>query len=63
MASHLTMEERDLLGQLRHRGASQQEIAEALGRSPATISRELTRNRTGGEYLAAQAQRKSEQRR
>lgn len=63
MASHLTMEERDLLGQLRQRGASQQEIAEALGRSPATISRELTRNRTGGEYFAAQAQRKSEQRR
>lgn len=63
MASHLTMEERDLLGQLRQRGASQQEIAEALGRSPATISRELTRNRTGGEYLTAQAQRKSEQRR
>jgi transposase, IS30 family len=63
MASHLTMEERDLLGQLRHQGAAQKEIAEALGRSPSTISRELTRNRTGGEYLAAQAQRKSEQRR
>jgi IS30 family transposase len=63
MASHLTIEERDLLGQLRHQSATQKEIAEALGRSPATISRELTRNRTGGEYLAAQAQRKAEQRR
>jgi transposase, IS30 family len=63
MASHLTMEERDLIVQQQHRGAAQQEIAEALGRSPATISRELRRNRTGGEYLAAQAQRKSEQRR
>jgi IS30 family transposase len=63
MASHLTMEERDLIGQQRHQGAAQKEIAKALGRSPATISRELCRNRTGGEYLAAQAQRKSEQRR
>lgn len=63
MASHLTMEERDLIVQQQHRGAAQQEIAEALGRSPATISRELRRNRTGGEYLAAQAQRKSQQRR
>lgn len=63
MASHLTMQERDLIVQEQHRGAAQQEIAEALGRSPATISRELRRNRTGGEYLAAQAQRKSEQRR
>lgn len=63
MASHLTMQERDLIVQQQHRGAAQKEIAEALGRSPSTISRELTRNRTGGAYLAAQAQRKSQQRR
>lgn len=63
MASQLTIEERDQIAQWKSRQSSQAEIAQALGRSPATISRELTRNRTGEEYLAAQAQRKSEQRR
>jgi IS30 family transposase len=63
MAGHLTLEERDRIVQLRHQGADQQEIAQALGRSPATISRELRRNRTGGEYGAAQAQRVAERRR
>jgi transposase, IS30 family len=63
MASHLTMEERDRIAQGRCQHASQTEIAQALGRSPATISRELRRNRTGSEYHAAQAQRKSERRR
>lgn len=63
MPSHLTVEERDSLARLRHQGANQQEIARAIGRSPSTISRELHRNRTGGEYYAAQAQRQSERRR
>ena len=63
MPSHLTVEERDSLARLRHEGADQQEIARAIGRSPATISRELRRNRTGYEYYAAQAQRQSERRR
>ena len=63
MPGHLTVEERDSLAQLRHEGANQQEIARAVGRSPSTISRELRRNRTGGEYYAAQAQRESERRR
>ena len=63
MASHLTMEERDRIAQGRCQHASQTEIAQALGRSPATISRELRRNRTGGEYYAAQAQQESERRR
>jgi len=63
MASHLTMEERDRIAQWRCQHASQTEIAQALGRSPATISRELRRNRTGREYYAAQAQRESERRR
>ncbi len=63
MANHLTVEERDRIAQLQFRGAEQQEIAKALGRSAATISRELRRNRTDGEYLAAQAQRESERRR
>jgi IS30 family transposase len=63
MANHLTLEERDRIAQLRYRGAEQQEIAQAIGRSAATISRELRRNRTGDEYLAAQAQREAQRRR
>jgi transposase, IS30 family len=63
MAHHLTPEERDRIAQLRHRGAAQKEIAKAVARCPATISRELRRNHTDGEYHAAQAQRKAELRR
>lgn len=63
MACHLTKEERDLLAQLLHRGFSQEQMAEALGRHPGTISRELARNRVGGEYFAAQAQELAERRR
>ncbi len=63
MPSHLTMQERDRIAQLRHQQADQKEIAKALGRCPSTISRELRRNRIGDEYYAAQAQRESERRR
>ena len=63
MANHLTLEERDRIAQLRHRGADQKEIAQAVGRCASTISRELRRNRTDGEYSAAQAQREAERRR
>ena len=63
MPSHLTMEERDRIAQLRYRGADQGEIAKALQRDPATISRELRRNSTDGEYYAGQAQRQAEERR
>jgi IS30 family transposase len=63
MANHLTLEERDRIAQLRYQGADQKEIARALGRCPATISRELRRNRTGDEYYAAQAQREAQRRR
>lgn len=63
MACHLTLDERDRIAQLRHKGADQEEIAKALGRAPATISRELRRNCSGGEYYAGLAQRKAEQRR
>ena len=55
MSSHLTLEERDLLAQLHHQDHSQQEIAQRLKRSPATICRELARNRSGADYYAAQA--------
>ena len=63
MAKHLTLEERDRIAQLRYQEADQKEIAQALRRSPATISRELRRNGTGGDYYAAQAQRESQRRR
>jgi len=63
MARHLTVEERDRIVHLRHKGADQKEIARALERHPATISRELQRNSTDGEYFAAQAQRQAEERR
>ena len=49
--------------QLQHQGANRKEIAQAVGRCPSTISRELRRNRTDGEYYAAQAQREAERRR
>jgi transposase, IS30 family len=63
MARHFTKEERDLLAQLHHRGMLQDEIAKALARDPSVISRELKRNRVGGEYFAAQAQDLADQRR
>lgn len=63
MPSHLTLEERDRIAQLLCRGADRKEIATALNRSPATISRELRRNRAGREYYAGQAQQLAEARR
>lgn len=61
--AHLTKVERDRIAQLRHQGANQREIATALGRSESTVSRELSRNGTRGEYLAAQAEERSQRRR
>jgi IS30 family transposase len=63
MASHLTMQERDRIAQLKNQGANQKEIARALRRSPSTISRELQRNGSGSEYFAAQAQHRAVTRR
>jgi IS30 family transposase len=57
------MQERDHIAQLTYRGANQKEIAQALNRSPATISRELRRNRTQNDYFAAQAQAHADLRR
>ena len=63
MASHLTLEERELIAYRRAAGGSRRAIAEELGRSPSTISRELWRNRSRGEYFPSRAQRQAEQRR
>ncbi len=63
MAHHLTPQERDRIAQLRYQGANQKEIARAVARCPSTISRELRRNSTAGEYYSTQAQWKAAQRR
>ncbi len=59
MAHHLTPQERDRIAQLRYQGANQKEIARAVARCPSTISRELRRNSTAGEYYSTQAQWKA----
>src|SRR2546422_7984620 len=63
MENNLPLEGRDGMAQLGHQGADQKKIAPARGRGPATISRELRRNRTDGDYYAAQAQRVAQRRR
>jgi IS30 family transposase len=63
MASHLTLEERELIAHLHRAGKMQTEIAEQLGRNKSTICRELRRNHSPNGYWAVAAQRKSQQRR
>jgi IS30 family transposase len=63
MPAHLTLEDRDRIGQLVERGYNQSEIAKLLDRSQATISRELSRNSKSGEYLSGQAQQSASTRR
>lgn len=61
---YLSFAEREEIALLRAQGLSRREIARRLGRSPSTISRELTRNAAtrGGrlEYRASVAQWKAE---
>jgi len=54
---HLNDEERHLIAAMRHVGKSMRSIAKELGRSPATISREVKRNAypTDGRYRAFHA--------
>ena len=63
MARHLTLEERERVSQMVHARCSQAEIARRLKRHPATISRELRRNRNPNGYWAASAQVKADARR
>jgi len=63
MARHLTLEERERVSQMVHAHRSQAEIARRLKRHPATISRELHRNRSPNGYWAASAQAKADSRR
>ena len=63
MARHLTLQERERVSQMSHARRSQTEIARRLKRHPATISRELRRNRGINRYCAASAQEKAGTRR
>lgn len=62
---YLSEDERVRIGDLRQAGQGIQEIAAELGRSPATVSRELRRNRdpASGSYRPFTAQRMAVQRR
>jgi IS30 family transposase len=63
MACHLTLQEREMVSEMRHTHAQQVEIARRLGRHPSTISRELRRNRTRNGYWAGPAQARADARR
>jgi IS30 family transposase len=63
MARQLTILERERIAQFLSQGLSQAEIARRLGRSPSTISRELTRNRDGATYWSSVAHEKAQARR
>ncbi|BDD08465.1 hypothetical protein FUAX_08970 [Fulvitalea axinellae] len=60
--SQLTYREREFLMILKGHGHSIRKIAEALHRSPSTVSRELERNSLHGEYNAITANRLSQAR-
>ncbi|WP_297848814.1 IS30 family transposase [Mycobacterium sp.] len=60
---YLSLEERTAIADLRREKKGVREIAAAIGRSPATVSRELRRNALGsGRYLPATADRLAEER-
>ena len=61
---HLTIENREIIAQMRAAGLSQARIARRLHCHPSTISRELRRNADSpGLYLPSQAQAKADHRR
>ena len=51
MASHLTLEEREVIAHLHRTGRMQTQIAERLSREQKHVSRELRRNRSRNGYL------------
>src|SRR3989338_3150836 len=56
---NISSAERMEIGILRSRGCSMREIAEAMGRSPNTISYELRKNKVKGKYDSKKANDKS----
>lgn len=63
MVGHLTLEEREVIAHMHGTGKLQVQIADRLGRSKSTISRELRRNRSRNGYWAVAADRKAQTRR
>jgi IS30 family transposase len=63
MASHLTLEEREVIAHMHRAGKMQTQIADRLSRSKSTISRELRRNRSRNGYWAVAGDRKAQTRR
>ena len=63
MASHLSMEERKRISDLRRNGYSRGQIARALARAKSSISREIERNRHGCLYCPLLATQKTLDRR
>jgi transposase, IS30 family len=61
--NHLSYEDRVNIELLHRNGASIRSIAKAVGRSPNTISYELTKLRVAGEYVAKKASIKAYQKR
>jgi len=59
----LTYEQRCQISALKKSGCSQRKIAETIGTTQSTVSRELTRNTGGRGYRHKQAQERTEQRR
>ncbi len=59
----LTREQRYQISALKETGLTQKEIAAQLGRSPATISREIRRNTNGGKYDPEMAEKLCRKRR
>lgn len=63
MASHLNLQEREILYRLKKQGLSNTEIAKLMGRDRSTIYRELQRNAGQRGYRPQQAQRLAQERR
>jgi IS30 family transposase len=63
MASHLTIEEREVISQMRYGGRTARGMARRLGRHRSTIYREFARNRDSRGYSAVRAQRHADERR
>src|SRR3989344_4409584 len=61
--SHLSERERFVIEKLFVAGVKLREIAEFLGRSPNTVSREIQKHSVNGEYDAAKAKQKSQAKR
>ncbi|MBU4154421.1 MAG: IS30 family transposase [Proteobacteria bacterium] len=61
-SSRLSFLEREEIAVLTAAGSSARQIAQVLGRAPSTVSRELSRNRTGSGYRATVAQAATDRR-